>query len=1002
MNGHDVPADPDPAPQPDQYPVEWEADVVLRDGTTTHVRPIRPSDAAALQRFHMGQSERSTYLRFFANIERLSDRDLERFTVVDHSERVALVAVKRVGQDLREDIIGVARFDKVAPHEAEVAFNIADAEQGRGLGSVLLEHLAAAARERGVRRFSAEVLPQNGKMLAVFQEAGYVVSQHVDDGIVAVSVDLDPTDRSREVMADREHRAEARSMHGLLTARRVLLVGPGPTAEPGTAERLLAERVLANALRDPGDGTFEVVGVAAPDSPELPVPTAGELRGERHGEGDPGHVDDGRHGRHSQPDQHGHGSAPVHLHDAATAAELVEELVEELDDEAAAPPVRFRAGIADVPGPVDLALLALPPREAIAATAELERLGVRAVVVLSAGFAETGPDGLALQRDLLRTAHTAGMRVVGPATYGLLTTHAGHRLNASLAEVEPVAGSIGIFCQSAPTAVTLLATALRRGIGISSFVSAGHRADVSGNDLMQFWQDDPETSVVCLYLESIGNPRKFSRIARRLASVKPVVVVTAGRSGQVVPPGHAVRSTRAPRRTLDEMLRQSGVIHAENTRHLVDIAQLLANQPLPSGRRIGILASSAALTALVAEAVVSAGLVVSDCSTFLPEDADDERIESAVAALYAPDACDVVVAVHVPTVRPRVGTVSRAVARAAAASGRTTVASVLGLHGLAAELSAPNPADPDGPRLHVPAYSTPEDAVAAVGAVVGYARWRDADHGTVDRPEGVDPDRARAIVEGALAGDSVVDLDAETAARLLAAYGIDLWPSRRVRTADEAVAAAHEIGWPVALKSTAESLRHRADLGGVRLDIGDEDELRADVEQMRASLAAVLPAGNPGRATPGESGTGADGNTGPAPFEVQRMADAGVACVVRSTEDQLFGPVVSFGLAGDAVDLLGDVSYGVPPLTDVDVATMVRSIRAAPRLFGYMGAPVADTAALEDLLARMSLMADELPELRSVELYPVVVAEHGAAVLGARVQVAGAQRADTLRRALPG
>ncbi|RXR23171.1 GNAT family N-acetyltransferase [Oerskovia turbata] len=957
MNGHDVPADPDPAPQPDQYPVEWEADVVLRDGTTTHVRPIRPSDAAALQRFHMGQSERSTYLRFFANIERLSDRDLERFTVVDHSERVALVAVKRVGEGLREDIIGVARFDKVAPHEAEVAFNIADAEQGRGLGSVLLEHLAAAARERGVRRFSAEVLPQNGKMLAVFQEAGYVVSQHVDDGIVAVSVDLDPTDRSREVMADREHRAEARSMHGLLTARRVLLVGPGPTAAPGTAERLLAERVLAGALRDPGDGTFEVVGLAAPGGPGLTAPP--------------------------------------------------EELVEEPDDGDAAPPVRFRDRIADVPGPVDLALLALPPREAIAATAELERLGARAVVVLSAGFAETGPAGLALQRDLLRTAHTAGMRVVGPATYGLLTTHAGHRLNASLAEVEPVAGSIGIFCQSAPTAVTLLATALRRGIGISSFVSAGHRADVSGNDLMQFWQDDPETSVVCLYLESIGNPRKFSRIARRLASVKPVVVVTAGRSGQVVPPGHAVRSTRAPRRTLDEMLRQSGVIHAENTHHLVDIAQLLAHQPLPPGRRIGILTSSAALTALVAEAVVSAGLVVSDCSTFLPEDADDERIESAVAALYAPDACDVVVAVHVPTVRPRVGTVSRAVARAAAASGRTTVASVLGLHGLAAELSAPNPADPDGPRLHVPAYSTPEDAVAAVGAVVGYARWRDADHGTVARPEGVDSDRARAIVEGALAGDSVVDLDAQTTAGLLAAYGIELWPSRRVRTADEAVAAAHQIGWPVALKSTAESLRHRADLGGVRLDIGDEDELRADVAQMRASLAAVLPAESPRRATPGAPDTAGpdpadDRPSGPAPFEVQRMADAGVACVVRSTEDQLFGPVVSFGLAGDAVDLLGDVSYGVPPLTDVDVATMVRSIRAAPRLFGYMGAPVADTAALEDLLARMSLMADEVPELRSVELYPVVVAEHGAAVLGARVQVAGAQRADTLRRALPG
>ncbi|MHA7133174.1 bifunctional acetate--CoA ligase family protein/GNAT family N-acetyltransferase [Oerskovia turbata] len=976
MNGHDVPAG---------YPVEWEADVVLRDGSTTHVRPIRPEDAPALQRFHMGQSERSTYLRFFANIERLSDRDLERFTVLDHVERVALVAVKRVGLDGREDIIGVARFDKVTPHEAEVAFNIADAEQGRGLGSVLLEHLAAAARERGVRRFTAEVLPQNGKMLAVFQEAGYVVSQHVDDGIVAVSVDLDPTDRSREVMADREHRAEARSMHGLLTARRILLVGPGPTAAPGSAERLLAERVLASALADPGDATFEVVGVAPPGGgPVVSIPTEHEPGEGGHGPGhDPGSTGEWR---------HGHG----HLLDAATAEELVEALVEEIDHDAL-PAVRHRERIADVPGPVDLALLALPPREAIAATAELERLGARGVVVLSAGYAETGAEGLALQRDLLRAAHTAGMRVIGPATYGLVTTHAGHRLNASLAEVVPPAGSIGIFCQSAPTAVTLLAAALRRGIGVSSFVSAGHRADVSGNDLMQFWQDDPETDVVCLYLESIGNPRKFSRIARRLASVKPVVVVTAGRSGQVVPPGHAVRSTRAPRRTLDEMLRQSGVIHAENTHHLVDIAQLLANQPLPTGRRIGILASSAALTALVAEAVVSAGLVVADSSGFLPEDADDEQIERSVAALYAPDACDVVVAVHVPTVRPRVETVSRAVARAAAASGRTTVASVLGLHGLAPELSAPDPADPDGPRRHVPAYSTPEDAVAAVGAVVGYARWREADHGTVDRPAGVDSDRARGIVEAALVDDTVVDLDADTTSALLASYGIALWPSRRVRTADEAVAAAREIGWPVALKSTAASLRHRADLGGVRLDIGDEDELRADVEQMRAAFAAVLPAA----ATVSGAG-GDDGPGGPAPFEVQAMADAGVACVVRSTEDQLFGPVLSFGLAGDAVDLLGDVSYGVPPLTGADIAAMVRSIRAAPRLFGYMGAPVADTAALEDLLARMSLMADELPELRSVELYPVVVAEHGAAVLSARVQVAGAQRADALRRALPG
>ncbi|MGO3814119.1 MAG: GNAT family N-acetyltransferase, partial [Cellulosimicrobium funkei] len=258
-----------PGRDPDRYPVEWEADVVLRDGTTTHVRPIRPEDADALQRFHVGQSERSTYLRFFAPMERLSERDLERFTRVDHVDRVALVAVRpRDGApgDGGEDIIGVARFDRTGPAEAEVAFNIADSAQGRGLGSVLLEHVAAAARERGVRRFTAEVLPQNGKMLAVFREAGYDVRQQMDDGFVQVSVDLDPTERSRAVMADREHRAEARSMQGLLGATSVVLVGPDAPADAraehdGEAlDRLLAQRALA-ALEHSAV-TVHVVGAA--------------------------------------------------------------------------------------------------------------------------------------------------------------------------------------------------------------------------------------------------------------------------------------------------------------------------------------------------------------------------------------------------------------------------------------------------------------------------------------------------------------------------------------------------------------------------------------------------------------------------------------------------------------------------------------------------------------------------------------------------------------------
>ena len=253
---NDVPGDPRVPSAGDRgYPAGWEADVVLRDGTTTHIRPILPTDAAALQAFHVAQSDRSTYLRFFASLARLSDRDLERFTNVDHDSRVALIAVTA-----DDEIIGVARYDRVGADEAEVAFNIADAHHGRGLGSVLLEHLAAAARERGVRRFTADVLPQNGRMIAVFREAGYAVRQSIDDGIVSVDFDLDPTDRSLAVMADREHRAEARSVQGLLTARSVVVVA-STRSLPGSMEDLLARRVLANLVAGSSDLELHVVGL---------------------------------------------------------------------------------------------------------------------------------------------------------------------------------------------------------------------------------------------------------------------------------------------------------------------------------------------------------------------------------------------------------------------------------------------------------------------------------------------------------------------------------------------------------------------------------------------------------------------------------------------------------------------------------------------------------------------------------------------------------------------
>lgn len=905
----DVTADDTPRPGPD-YPAAWEADVVLHDGSTTHVRPLRPQDADALQAFHIGQSERSTYMRFFAPLERLPERDLARLVSVDHVDRVALVAVSSATEPEDDDqIIGVARYDRIGTDEAEVAFNIADAHQGRGLGSVLLEHLAAAARERGVRRFVAEVLPQNGRMISVFKDAGYEVRQRTEDGIVAVGFDIDPTDRSLAVMADREHRAEARSMRDLLHAGSVVVVGPGVDAGETLAGRL-ASRVLADLLL--GDPSVLVHAVGVPGDPALPL--------------------------HAQ--------------------------------------------VADVPAPVELAVVAVPSDEAADVVRALARLGVHGVVLVTAGFAEEGPDGLDRQRALLRVAHGAGMRVVGPGSYGVISTRAGGlQLNASLSAEPPPTGRIGLFCQSAPLSVALLSAVRRRGIGISQFVSAGHRADVSGNDLMQFWADDVDTDVVGLYLESLGNPRKFSRVARRLSLLKPVIVVTAGRSGQVVPPGHAVRPTHAPPRTLAEMLRQSGVVRVENTHQMLDVAQVLAHQPLPTGRRTAILASSASVAALVAEAVAAAGLVVSGHVQLLPEDAPAEQVGAAVDELYADPDSDVVVVVRIPTVGGPDTVLQEAVARGAARSGRTTVACIYDLHGLTAELTA---ADDDGREWTVPAYSTPEDAALALGHAARYAQWRAGDRGRPLHPDGVETRAARRLVAGWLeaeaSGDAVLALGPDRISELLATVGLSVLPSFQVQDADEAVAAAERIGWPVAIKTTVPALRHRADLGGVRLDVADETELRADVEQVLA-LAASHEQGDVD-----------------APLEVQAMAPHGSACVVRSVEDPLFGPIISFGLAGDASDLLGDIAYGVPPLTDVDVAELVRTARAAPRLFGYRGLPALDVAALEDLIARVAVLADDLPELRSLELNPVVVSEHGAVVLGARVAVSRADRADATRR----
>lgn len=904
------------------YPEYWEADVVLRDGGTAHLRPIGPSDAEAVKAFHAAQSENSIYMRFFTYKSSLSGRELKRFTEVDYKDRVAFVIIR--GQE----IVGIGRYDRLDdPSEAEVAFNISDHYQGRGLGSILLEHLTAAARENGIRKFSAEVLPNNRKMLDVFSDAGYEVERHFDDGVVALSFNIDPTARSRAVMESREHRAEARSVRELLTPSSVAVIGA--SRKDGALGAQMLEHIVAGGFTGP---------VHAVNTEAMEV-----------------------------------GGLPAY------------------------------GTVSAIPDPVDLAIIAVPYEQVMPVMDECAKAGVGGVLLATAGFADDGERGNERQRALVRQARANGMRVIGPASLGIINTVPQVSLNASMAPRMPRRGGLGLFSQSAAIGVLLYAATGRRDIGLSSFLSAGNRADVSGNDMMQHWEDDAGTAAVGLYLESIGNPRKFSRIARRLSRNKPVIVAKSDTMGLQLPPGHLVRTTQAPPGALDALLRQVGVIRVDTNEGLADIAQIVVSQPLPAGPSVAVVSNSLALGHVIADSAASHQLSVKQVAADLDlERGAAEALESlrhrVLKCLQAPEVNAAVVAL-LPVSGVETGELAAVLNECSKQAGKPVVASFTGIvdpsiraEGLldvpAAEPGElPAPASPppaqEGPRqLGLPCYAGPGKAVEALAAVVQYAQWVQRDHGTFVEPEGIDTDAAAEEVQRLthkVEGSGLYRLDPDETASLLAHYGISVLPSVPFETEDEAVAAAERLGWPVVLKTTDENLRQRLDVGGVRLGIDGPQALRQNIEQMRQVLQAY----------------------GSFALEVQSMVPAGQACSLRAIEDPLLGPVVSFGLSGDAVNLLDDWSHRVPPLTDVDVAELVRSPAASRKLFGYQGLPPVRVDVLEELVARLSVLKDEHPAVAVVEFKPVLVSDTGLNVLHADVRIGNpARRTDSARRAM--
>lgn len=952
------------------YPAHWEADVVLRDGGTARIRPITTDDADRLVSFYEQVSDESKYYRFFAPYPKLSDKDVHRFTHHDYVDRVGLAAT------VAGEFIATVRFDRIdsrgvpasAPaDEAEVAFLVQDGHQGRGVASALLEHIAAVARERGIRRFGAEVLPANTKMIKVFTDAGYQQRRSFEDGVVHLTLDLEPTDRSLAVQYAREQRAEGRSVQRLLAPASVAVIGAGRT------DGGVGRSVLRNLLRGGFAGGLYAVNTHFPEDQDT------------------------------------------------------------LDG---VPAFRTVAGIGL---PVDLAVLAVPADRVPEAVAECGEHGVRGLVVISAGYGDSAEAGRARQRRLVRQARTYGMRLFGPNAFGLVNTAPEVRLNASLAPELPRAGRIGLFTQSGAIGIALLSELHGRGAGLSTFVSAGNRADVSGNDVLQYWYDDPDTDVALMYLESIGNPRKFTRLARRAATAKPLVVVQGARHNATTPPLHAVTGTRLPHATVSALLGQAGVVRVDTVTDLVDAGVLLADQPLPAGPRVAILGNSESLGLLTYDACLSEGLrphTPLDLTTAAAP-ADFRR---ALQEALASDTSDAVVVTAIPWIGgegamewpegEELGTALRETVAAAPVRKPVVVVHVE-LGGLADALSAASatlptaagartpggavrahlprtggapaaphtdsgpsvpasrPAAPDaaGPTgaardedtvppaaTRIPAYPAPERAVRALARAVQHGQWRKdaADPGKVPEFEDIDEKGAArriAALLGALPdtarGTSPGPADTED---LLRHYGIPTLTALPAPDADHAVEAAARLGYPVALKITAPHLRHRPDLGGVRLDLADE----ADLRRAYAELTALL--GAPAELHP----------------VVQSMAPRGVDTVVRAVLDPAAGAVLSFGLAGAPSELLGDTAHRLVPVTDKDAAAIVRSIRTAPLLFGWRGAAPVDTAALQELLQRVSRLVDDHPEVVALSLEPVVVSQSSVCVLGASLRLAPA------------
>ena len=862
-------------------------DVILRDGGTLRLRAPRAEEADELVAFFSRLSERSLYLRFHG-VLRPDARLVEPSLEPDWIEQGALVGT------LDDRLVALASYARLRdPATAEVAFAVADEEQGRGIGTRLLEQLAARAAEAGIGSFVAEVMAENRAALGVFSDAGFEVGRVVEGGEVELRFPIAATEGFRARVEERDHVAVAASLRPFFEPTSVAVVGA--SRRRGSIGGELFRNVLE----------ADFTGAAYPVN-RTGEPVAG---------------------------------------------------------------VRAFSSIEEIPDPVDLAVICVPGAQVLdAASAALEK-GVRAVCVISSGFAETGAQGLERQERLLALVRTHGARLVGPNCLGIAVS--APRLNATFAPRALPPGRIAFSSQSGALGLALLEKATERRLGFSAFVSIGNKADVSSNDLLEWWEDDPETDLVLLYLESFGNPRKFGRLARRVARSKPILALKAGTTdaGARAASSHTA-ALAGSEAAVDALFRQAGVLRARTLEELVDVAALLSSQQLPQGRRVGVVTNAGGLGILCADACEAAGLELPELAVdtratlaeHLPAEASVanpvDLLGSATAATYqaalppllADPHVDALIALFVPPVVAGAEEVAAAIAEAVdrAAPDKPVLAVVISAEGTPVALR-----EEGSP---VAAFPYPESAAHALGVAAERAEWLRRPVGTVPEPGGIDKVAASAVVEGALAAADDAWLPPQATRALLDAYGIPMVPERVAANADEAVAAAQELGFPVAVK-TAAAGAHKTETGGVALDLPGDEQVRAAVERMGA------------------------------PVLVQPYVGGGAELLAGVVQDPVFGPLVAFGPGGVLAELIGDAGFRIAPLTDVDAEELVLGGKAGRLVRGFRGAPPGDAAALVDLVLRLARLAEDLPEVAELDLNPVLALPAGCIAVDARVRV---------------